>query len=104
MNQMQRRAVTTGLVVAALVGLFPPWQRSAIIDGSRMTVQMGHAPLFIPPRGEGFAPITYSISAQRLVAYWAVILLATLAAYFSFGAAKTRGTNEQRPNSDQESA
>ncbi len=95
MDRRRRRVLVVGLVLAAIVGLFPPWERRAVLDSGPVVVQAGHAPLFLPPKPPLSASvrvmITYNVAYGRLLTYWAIILLATGAAYVLAGQTPKRG-------------
>lgn len=80
MNNRQRNVVAAGLVLAALVGLFPPWEsRRPFAPGASLVRHIGHSALFSPPHIDTITNGTTSVAVdtQRLVAYWAVLLLVT---------------------------
>lgn len=96
MDDRRRKVLIIGLVLAALVGLFPPWERRAYQAESHAlyaVIQAGHAPLFLPPKPIGGSGLiqTYNVAYGRLLAYWAIILLGTGAAYLLVGDVPKKG-------------
>lgn len=94
MNGPQKKALVIGLLVAGLVGLFPPWERRGVLDYGPFVVQAGHAPLFLPPKpylAGGIRLVTYNVAYLRLLVYWAIISLATIGALVLLGRTSKRG-------------
>jgi hypothetical protein len=100
-NRRQRTTLVVGLIVAALLGLFPPWTmrwesywseiyRSQVPAGER---RIGHYPLYSPPDftftsgpGANFFRVDYG----RLVLYWIGVMGATAAGFFLEGRDESR--------------
>lgn len=108
MKANQRIVLALGLGLAALAGLFPPWQ--AVTSGGRTRTSIGVAPIFAPPHpvgeehfamdsaGRGYmqsdAAPGIRLHFERLAMYWAVIALLTGAGYAAAGHARLRPRSE----------
>src|SRR6266571_3970404 len=77
MNRKQRVAIVLGLVLLALLGLFPPWTDSLTAPmGYHQELPSGYRFLFSPPRPfDDRHSITLDL--KRLAVSWTVVLLLT---------------------------
>lgn len=78
-NPNQRKPLQVGIAVAVLMGIFPPWTDSFLLDsGTQGRVQSqgsaGYAFILAPPKAEFLHSITIDIT--RLLVQWVVVALA----------------------------
>lgn len=74
MNAKQRKLLQVGIVVAVLMGVFPPWMDSFSYEQLHSQGAGGYAFIFDPPKAEILH--TVSIDLSRLVVQWVVVALA----------------------------
>ena len=100
MTDKQRLVLRLGVLVALLLGLFPPYSRVKVWGNEKIDQPSVYGFLFAPPETESFIaePATgyyeYSLDAGRLFAQWGVILVLIWVLYASFDAG-TRKKNEE---------
>lgn len=87
MNSKQRIVILAGMVVAVLIGLFPPWDY--VYDYTRMGIfgiariePAGYHLIFLPPN----PPVSYSakLSIARLLIQWVILGIAVTGTFFLF--------------------
>ena len=90
MTDKQRLVLRLGVLVALLLGLFPPYSRVKVWGTDKIDEPSVYGFLFTPPETESFVaePPTgyyqYSLDAGRLFAQWGVLLVLTWVLYVSF--------------------
>lgn len=91
MNKAQKNVVIVGLVIAALMGLFPPWENSVYDNGHKITIAQGHEFIVTPPLGENRkgkpypdnyqSDLTVSVDWDRLLLQWVIVFFLTAGAW-----------------------
>jgi len=72
-NRHQKRVVALGLVLLALLGLFPPWRQSVTAPtGFHKEVPLAYGFILSPPRTESEV-YSVTLDLRRLAVEWAVV-------------------------------
>lgn len=76
LSMQQRKIVARGLILAVLVGLFPPWRfaQGGTQNSPSTSTALGHAPIFLAQDDQ-----MAEVDVARLAVYWIVILFGTAA-------------------------
>lgn len=72
MNPAQKAALGIGIVAIALMGVFPPWSLTVVVDTIHSTTPAGYAPIYEPPKPPESPVYTVSIDVTRLLVEWAI--------------------------------
>ncbi len=96
MNDRQRKVLCAGLVVMAVMGLFPPWVGTLNRGVLHLRKDAGYGIIWAPPRPLEDDSYSVEIDVGRLVIQWAVAALA-VACGFMFAGLRRSAPKEPSP-------
>ena len=81
LSSAQKKVVAVGLVIIAIMGLFPPWRATIRHDGSYRSRPCGYSFILISPgSASGFESV--QIDFSRLILQWLVVTAVFGAIFF----------------------
>jgi len=102
---MQKKIIAVGIIIGALMGLYPPWtinttnnynifQRTEITRTESKTYSW----IFDPPKIYSGDTVNTAIDLTRLILQWIILGAITIGALIFIKNTNSNNTNEKKPN------